>query len=135
MDPTRNEEEPTPPPRRTPPTKTDCEQGYAGVDCDECAEGYSMLNGVCTKLPEVGCYTPGTHSVTRSNCNCKVFYYSRISIKLFLHLCIYKENFSKVENVIISLKQEFGFCCFLDLKTTENTKLFFNFFNKTILVL
>jgi len=71
VDPTRNEEEPTPPPRRTPPTKTDCEQGYAGVDCDECAEGYSMLNGVCTKLPEVGCYTPGTHSVTRSNCNCK----------------------------------------------------------------
>jgi len=71
VDPTKDEE-PTPPPRKTtPPTKSDCDQGYSGVDCDECVDGYSMLNGVCTKLPEVGCYTPGTHSVTRSKCNCK----------------------------------------------------------------
>merc|ERR1712096_30466 len=70
-DPTKDEE-PTPPPRKTtPPTWADCDQGYSGVDCDECVDGYSMLNGVCTKLPEVGCYTPGTHSVTRSKCNCK----------------------------------------------------------------
>ena len=66
--------------QRGPPSRTVCNEGYTGVDCRQCAEGYTPYEGGCTRYPDTYCSVAGSIGVNADrSCRCKV---SRMRLRI-----------------------------------------------------
>ena len=59
--------------QRAPPSRIICNEGYTGVNCQECAEGYTPYEGGCTRYPDTYCSVAGSIGLNADQtCECKV---------------------------------------------------------------